>query len=207
MIRFVLTLAFITAQGAFAQAFEEPVIRLAPAQLDALDRYSAAKGEKAFAAGPDGHFSAQTGYLSATVAAREALKACDKEVSHPSKRCLLIDLNGEPVPPALQYAQLWRIDESSADAPVTLGDLNFDIDAWQAWLGLAGKQDYKALALSLKGPWARSWEASSQEEADREALAECNKKERAAAAPCFIARGMSGAGLSAAPDLTVAPTP
>lgn len=205
MKKIALTMAIIAVQAAAARAFEEPVIKLAPAQLSALAGYFGAKGEKAFAAGPDGHFSAQTGYLSASIAAREALKACDKDVSHPAKRCLLIALNGEAVPAALQYAQLWRIDESAADAPITLGDLSFDIDAWQAWLGLAGKADYKAFAMSLKGSWARSWEASSPEEAEKEALAACNKKENAASAPCFIAKSMSGAGLTAGADLTVTP--
>ncbi|CAN5138316.1 hypothetical protein BH10PSE7_BH10PSE7_40380 [soil metagenome] len=207
MIKPALTCALLIFQAGAAHAFEEPVIKLNSEQMKALGQYFQGKGEKVFAAGPEGQFSAQTGYLSASVAVREALKACDQNVSHPSKRCVIIAVNGAMVSAALQYAQAWRIDESTLDKPLTLGDLSFDVDAWQAYRGLAEKQDHKAFAISLKGSWARSWEASSADEAEKEALAACNKKENAVSAPCFIAKGMSGAGLAAEADLTVAPAP
>jgi len=52
------------------QAFEPPVFALNDAQLKALEEYSVAKTEKAFAVGPEGQFSAQTGFTSSTIAAR-----------------------------------------------------------------------------------------------------------------------------------------
>jgi hypothetical protein len=205
MIKYACACVLLLLQTGFALAFEEPVIKLNADQMKALGQYFQAKGEKVFAAGPEGQFSAQTGYVSTSVAAREALRACDKDVSHPSKRCVVIAINGGMVPAALQYAQLWRINESTTDDPVMLNDLSFDIDAWEAYRGLAEKQDHKAFAMSLKGSWARSWEAASDGEAEKEALAACNKKENAANAPCFIVKSMSGAGLAAGADLTVAP--
>ena len=207
MLKSALTCVLLLSCAAGAQAFEEPIIPLNAAQAKGLSDYFQSKGEKAFAAGPEGQFSAQSGYLSASVAVREALKACDMDVSHASKRCVIIALNGAMVPVALQYAQAWRIDESKMDAPLPLGDMTFDVDAWQAYRGLSEKQDHKAFAISLKGSWARSWEASSADEAEKEALAACNEKENAASAPCFIVKAMSGAGLVANAELNVAPAP
>lgn len=190
-----------------AEAFQAPIVPLNEAQLKALGEYAAQAGEKAFAAGPDGRFSAQAGFASASVAAREALKACDAGASDAAKRCILIDLNGVAVPQALQIAQASRANAAYFDAPLPLGDLTLDVDAWQALAGLEGRGEHKAFALSLKGPWARSWEAASLEEAEVGALEACNKKPKSAQAPCFIlARDKERVGaddLAAKSDLSV----
>lgn len=169
-----------------AWAFEPPLFSLNEAQIKGFAAYAKEKGEKAFAAGPDGQFSAQTGYASATVAAGQALKACDADIDDAAKRCLIIDLNGMPVPPALQLAQASRAEPEALGRPVPLRDFTLDAEAWAALQGFAEKPEHKAFAISLKGSWARSWEAASLEEAEKQALEACNKKERAAAAPCFI---------------------
>jgi hypothetical protein len=179
-------LAFAAFSSGVANAFEPPVFPLNEAQLKALEEYSAAKTEKAFAAGPEGQFSAQTGFISATVAAREALKACDQGVSDSAKRCILIDLNGQRLPDAVQMAQLIRIDPGLLEKPTPIPDLVLDVDAWRAKEGYRDKPEHKAFAISLKGSWGRSWEGASLEEAEKEALASCNRHEPAKTAPCFI---------------------
>lgn len=179
-----LCLAVLTASG--AQAFEPPIFPLNDAQMKALEEYAFAKTEKAFAAGPAGQFSAQTGFASATIAAREAIKACDQGVSDSTKRCILIDLNGERLPAAVQMAQLLRVDPGLLEKPTPVSDLVLGIDAWRAREGYRDKAEHKAFAISLKGPWARSWEGNSPEEAEKEALASCNRNEAAKSAPCFI---------------------
>jgi hypothetical protein len=200
--------ALVLALGAGpAFAFDPPAFPLSEAQLKALEQYETAKGIKAFAAGPEGQFSAQSEFTSATIAAREALKACDKDVSQKTKRCVLIDLDGDPVPLALQYAQMMRIDDGLPLEPVPLRDLAFSLDAWRAYQGFAEKGEHKAFALSLKGVWARSWDAASIEEAEKEALEACNRNAPAASAPCFII-ARDGAlipfeQLQAKPDLSV----
>lgn len=181
---FALCLMALAAGG--AQAFEPPVFPLNEAQMKALEEYGIAKTEKAFAAGPEGQFSAQTGFASATIAAREALKACDQGVSDSASRCILIDLNGERLPDAVQMAQLLRVDPGLLERPTPVTDLVLGVDAWRAKEGYRDKPEHKAFALSLKGPWARSWEGSSLAEAEKEALASCNGKEAAKTAPCFI---------------------
>jgi hypothetical protein len=190
-----------------AWSFEPPIFRLNDAQLKALESYGSAKGAKAFAAGPEGQFAAEVGYASATVAVREALKACDREIADQRKRCIVIDLNGEPLPLALQYAQQLRVDDSVAAKPLALRDLTFDVDAWRAYQGYMEKDEHKAFALSLKGPWARSWDAASIEEAEKEALDACNRNAPAKQAPCFILGRdkdlVPSAGLVAKPDLSV----
>jgi hypothetical protein len=190
-----------------AWSFEPPIFGLNEAQLKALESYGSAKGAKAFAAGPEGQFAAEVGYASATVAVREALKACDREIADQRKRCIVIDLNGEALPLALQYAQQLRVDDSVASKPLALRDLTFDVDAWRAYQGYMEKDEHKAFALSLKGPWARSWDAASIEEAEKEALEACNRNAPAKQAPCFIlARDkelVPSAGLVAKPDLSV----
>ena len=190
-----------------ASAYDPPAFPLNDSQLKAFEQYETAKGIKAFAAGPEGQYSAQAGFASATVAAREALKACDKGVSQKAKRCVLVDLNGDPVPLALQYAQIMRIDEGQALQPVPLRDLTFGIDAWRAYQGFGEKGEHKAFALGLKGAWARSWDASTPQEAEKEALEACNRNGAAASAPCFIV-ARDGAlvpleQLKAKPDLSV----
>lgn len=194
------------AAGA-AEAFEPPVFPLNEAQMKALEDYSAAKTEKAFAAGPEGQFSAQTGFISATIAAREALKACDQGVSDSAKRCILIDLNGQRLPDAAQMAQLVRIDPDLLEKPTAISDLTLGVDAWAAREGYRDKAEHKAFAISLKGSWGRSWEGGSLEEAEKEALASCNRHEPAKTAPCFILM-RDGASvpveqLRANPDLSV----
>jgi hypothetical protein len=190
-----------------AQAFEPPAFSLNDAQFKALEEYTAAKSEKAFAAGPDGQFSAQSGFVSATVAAREALKACDEGVSNQAHRCVVIDINGEPVPHALQIVQMMRLDPGVAEKPIALRDVKFDIDTWRAMQGYDEKAEHKAFAVSLKGPWGRSWEANTIEEAEKEALAACDRNEPAAKAPCFIivrdAAAVPLDTLQANPDLSV----
>jgi hypothetical protein len=190
-----------------AAAFDPPVFPLNDTQLKALEEYQTAKGIKAFAAGPDGQFSAQTGFASASIAAREALKACDKDVAQKAKRCLLIDLDGDPIPLALHYAQMLRIDEGVALEPVPLRDLTFNLDVWRAYQGFGEKGEHKAFALSLKGVWARSWDAATIEEAEKEALEACNRNAPSGSAPCFIiARDRAlipGEELEAKPDLSV----
>ncbi|QIG50779.1 hypothetical protein G5V57_25425 [Nordella sp. HKS 07] len=175
--------------------------------MKALEDYALAKTEKAFAAGPEGQFSAQTGFASATIAAREAIKACDQSVSDSTKRCILINLNGERLPDAVQLAQLLRVDPGLLEKPTPVTDLVLDIDAWRAKEGYREKAEHKAFAISLKGPWARSWEGNSTEEAETEALATCNRNEAAKSAPCFILMrdGMSVplSELRANPDLSV----
>jgi len=190
-----------------AQAFEPPVFPLNDAQLKALEGYSIAKTEKAFAAGPEGQFSAQVGFSSATIAAREALKACDEGVSDATKRCILIDLNGQRLSNAVQMAQMLRVDPGLFEKPMKVPDLVLDVDAWRAREGYRDKGEHKAFAISLKGPWARSWEGATAEEAEKEALASCNRNEAAQKAPCFILM-REGADvpieqLEANPDLSV----
>jgi hypothetical protein len=182
----ILPLAMIALGCGSALAFEPPVFSLNDAQLKALEEYAVAKGEKAFAAGSGGQFSAQTGFTSLTIAVREALKACDEGVSDETKRCILIDLNGQRLSNAMQMAQLLRVDVSLFEKPMTIPDLVLDVDAWRAREGYREKADHKAFAISLKGPWARSWEGSTLEEAEKEALDSCNRNEPAQKAPCFI---------------------
>lgn len=200
-----LCLAVLTSTG--AQAFEPPVFPLNDAQMKALEEYALAKTEKAFAAGPEGQFSVQTGFISATIAAREAIKACDQSVSDSTKRCILIDLNGERLPDAVQMAQLLRIDPGLLEKPTPVSDLVLDIDAWRAKEGYRDKTEHKAFAISLKGPWARSWEGNTPEEAEKEALASCNRNEAAKTAPCFILMRdgvtVPSSELRANPDLSV----
>ena len=184
--KYMLVLALMAVASPAVMAFEPPVFPLNEAQLKALDEYSGAKTEKAFAAGPEGQFSAQTGFASATIAAREALKACDQGVSDSAKRCILINLNGQSLPEAVQLAQLLRIDPALLEKPTPIPDLVLDIDAWRAKQSYGDKPEHKAFAISLKGPWGRSWEGSSLEEAEKEALASCNRHEPAKTAPCFI---------------------
>jgi hypothetical protein len=203
----VLTLGITVLSCGQAAAFEPPVFPLNDAQLKALEGYSVAKTEKAFAVGPDGQFSAQTGFASLTIAAREALKACDEGVSDETKRCILIDLNGERLSNALQVVQQLRVDPSLFEKPVKVPDLVLDVDAWRAREGYREKADHKAFALSLKGSWARSWEGSTIEEAEKEALDSCNRNEAAQKAPCFIllrdGTTVPAEQLLANPDLTV----
>ena len=207
-LRKILMSICLIAPGIGAvQAFEPPVFALNDAQLKALEEYAVAKTEKAFAVGPEGQFSAQTGFTSSTIAAREALKACDEGVSDATKRCILIDLNGERLSHAMQMAQRLQIDPGLFDKPMKIPDLVLDIDAWRAREGYREKADHKAFAISLKGPWARSWEGGSVEEAEKEALDSCNRNEAAQKAPCFILM-RDGASvppeeLLANPDLSV----
>lgn len=203
----IAAVALTTLSASGAAAFEPPVFPLNEAQMKALEDYSAAKTEKAFAAGPEGQFSAQTGFTSATIAAREALKACDQGVSDSAKRCILIDLNGQRLPDAVQMAQLLRIDPALLEKPMAISDLTLSVDAWGAKEGYRDKAEHKAFAISLKGPWGRSWEGGSLEEAEKEALASCNRHEPAKTAPCFILmrNGVSVPveQLRANPDLSV----
>jgi hypothetical protein len=205
-------LLFFIASGlgiSAASAFESPLFPLNEDQLKAYGAYQAAPGEKAFAAGPTGQFSAQTGYASALAAVREALAQCDKAGSDAKNSCIIIDQNGMMLPLALQFAQQSRADAAMLEQPLPLRDLVLDADAWPALQGLADKPGHKAFALSLKGPWARSWEAGTIEEAEKEALAACDKNERAKSAKCFI-YARDGANVEAGtleftPDLTVTP--
>jgi hypothetical protein len=205
--KLILSLCLIAPGFSTAQAFEPPVFPLNDAQLKALEEYAVAKTEKAFAAGPEGQFSAQAGLTSSTIAAREALKACDEGVSDTTKRCILIDLNGERLSNALQMVQLLQIDPGLFGKPMKFPDLVLDVDAWRAREGYREKAQHKAFAISLKGPWARSWEGVSAEEAEKEALDSCNRNEAAQKAPCFILmRGDSSVPLGelqANPDLSV----
>jgi hypothetical protein len=186
-----------------ALGYEPPIFPLSEGQLKAYEAYLATPGEKAFAAGPTGQFSAQTGYASATAAVRQALAECDKDGVKPAERCIIIDQNGVSVPLALQVAQQSRADDAVLEKDIVLRDLTLDTDAWPALEGLEEKPGHKAFAISLRGPWARSWEASSIEEAEKEALAACDKNERAKEAKCFI---FSRDGVRANPqDLTILP--
>ena len=203
-------LLFFVASGlwaASALAFEPPLIPLNEAQLKAYGAYQSAPGEKAFAAAPSGQFSAQTGYASGLAAVRAALAECDKAGGEGA--CIIIDQNGIMLPLALQFAQAARADAAKLQQPLPLRDLTLDADAWAALQGLGEKPGHKAFALSLKGPWTRSWEAGSIEEAEKEALAACDKKERAAAAKSFIysrdGTNVDGGSLEVSPDLTVTP--
>jgi hypothetical protein len=179
----VLALGF----GAYcAHAFEPPVMPLIEVQMQGFKVYEAGKPGKAFAAGPGGAFAHRSGFVSSAVAAREALAECDAAAKTPQERCILIDLDGQPVAAALQWAQRSRADAEEIDKPVPLGDLRFDLETWAAIEGLKAKKGHKAFAISLRGPWARAWEAASPEEAEKQALDTCNKKEKAAGAPCFL---------------------
>lgn len=205
--RLAAGMVIVTLGAGPAEAFDQPVFPLNDTQLKALEEYQSAKGIKAFAAGPEGQFSAQSGFASASIAVREALKACDKDVAQKAKRCLLLDLDGDPVPVALQYAQTLRIDEGAALEPIPLRDLTLSIDAWRAYQGFGEKGEHKAFALSLKGVWARSWDAATIEEAEKEALEACNRNAPSGSAPCFIiARDRTlipGEELEAKSDLSV----
>jgi len=188
-------------------AYEPPVFPLNEEQLKAYGTYQNTAGEKAFAAGPGGQFSAQAGFASLTVAVRQALVECDKGIAKPEERCIIIDQNGAMVPLALQFAQASRADAAKLEAPLPLRDLILDTDAWPALEGLAEKPGHKAFAISLRGPWARAWEAGSIEEAEREAIAACDKNERAQAAKCFVfmrdGNHVDPGDLMVAPDLSV----
>ena len=205
--KILMSLCLIAPGFGTVQAFEPPGFALNDAQLKALEEYAVAKTEKAFAVGPEGQFSAQTGFTSSTIAAREALKACDEGVSDTTKRCILIDLNGERLSHAMQMAQLLQIDPGLFGKPMKIPDLVLDIEAWRAREGYREKADHKAFAISLKGPWARSWEGGSTEEAEKEALDSCNRNEAAQKAPCFILMRDGGSvppeELQANPDLSV----
>ena len=111
------------------------------------------------------------------------------------------------VPLALQFAQQSRADTKKLEAPLALRDLTLDADAWPALDGLGEKPGHKAFAISLKGPWARAWEAGTIEEAENEALAACDKNERAQTAKCFIisrdGERVDMRDLTIAPDLSV----
>lgn len=204
-----ILLSFCMTIVAFGQAaaFEPPVFPLNDAQFKALEEYAVAKTQKAFAAGPDGQFSVQAGFSSLTIAAREALKACDEGVSDATRRCILIDLNGERLSNAMQMVQMLRVDPSLFEKPMKIPDLVLDVDAWRAREGYREKAEHKAFAISLKGSWARSWEGASLEEAEKEALASCNRNEGAQKAPCFtlMRDGISVPveELHANPDLSV----
>ncbi|MGE4248573.1 MAG: hypothetical protein AB7F09_04240 [Parvibaculaceae bacterium] len=202
-----VSLTMMTFGCGQALAFEPPVFPLNDAQLKAFEEYAVARSEKAFAAGPDGQFSAQTGFTSLTIAVREALKACDEGVSDETKRCILIDLNGQRLSNALQMAQLFRVDPGLFEKPTNVPDLVLDVDAWRAKEGYRDKAEHKAFAISLKGPWARSWEGSTLEEAEKEALDSCNRNDAAQKAPCFILMRDGTAvpveQLQANPDLSV----
>jgi hypothetical protein len=205
--KIVISSALMVLGCCQASAFEPPVFPLNDAQFKALEEYAIAKSEKAFAAGPGGQFSAQTGFASLTIAVREALKACDEGVSDETKRCILIDLNGQRLSAALQMAQLLRVDPSLFEKPMKVPDLVLDVDAWRAKEGYGEKAEHKAFAISLKGPWARSWEGSTIEEAEKEALDSCNRNEGAQKAPCFIlmrdGAPVPAEQLQANPDLSV----
>lgn len=206
----ILLFSIVSGLGTgVASAFEPPLFPLNEEQLKAYGAYQAARGEKAFAAGPAGQFSAQTGYASAVTAVRAALAECDKGGSDAKNPCIIIDQNGIMLPVALQFAQQSRADASRLEQPFTLRDLVLDADAWAALKGLDERPGHKAFAISLKGPWARSWEAASIEEAEKEALAACDKNERAQTAKCFIlARDgvrVDTDTLEIAPDLSVGP--
>jgi hypothetical protein len=185
-IIFALTITALSCGE--ASAFEPPVFALNDAQLKALEEYSTAKTEKAFAAGSGGQFSAQTGFASLTIAAREALKACDEGVSDETKRCILIDVNGERLSNALQVAQLLRVDPGLFEKPLRVPDLVLDVDAWRAKEGYREKGEHKAFALSLKGPWARSWEGATlgkpKKRHSRAATAMKPRKKRRASSSC-----------------------
>jgi hypothetical protein len=203
----LLSFSMIVLTFGQASAFEPPLFPLNDAQFKALDEYAGAKTQKAFAAGPEGQFSAQTGFTSLTIAIREALKACDEGVSDATKRCILIDLNGERLSDALQMAQLLRVDPSLFEKPMRITDLVLDVDAWRAKEGYREKAEHKAFAIGLKGSWARSWEGNSIEEAEKEALESCNRNEGAQKAPCFIlmrdGSSVPVEQLQANPDLSV----
>ena len=205
--KIVFSSALIVLGCSQGSAFEPPVFPLNDAQLKALEEYASAKNEKAFAAGLGGQFSAQTGFASLTIAVREALKACDEGVSDATKRCILIDLNGNRLSDALQMAQLLRVDPSLFEKPMKIPDLVLDVDAWRAKEGYGEKAEHKAFAISLKGPWARSWEGGTVEEAEKEALDSCNRNEGAQKAPCFIlmrdGTTVPSEQLQANPDLSV----
>jgi hypothetical protein len=205
--RFILLFIASALCAGSASAYEPPLFPLNQDQLKAYGAYQSAPGQKAFAAGSAGQFSAQTGYASALAAVREALAACDKAGSDPKNPCIIIDQNGTMLPLALQFAQLSRADTAKLEQPLPLADLTLDADAWPALEGLAEKPGHKAFAISLKGSWARSWEAATIEEAEKEALAACDKNERARTAKCFVlsrddARVETDT-LEIAPDLSV----
>jgi hypothetical protein len=211
MVKKTILLFFVASSlgAGVAAAFEPPLFPLNEEQLKAYGAYQSAPGDKAFAAGPAGQFSAQTGYASGLAAVRAALLECDKGGSDTKNPCIIIDQNGIMLPLALQLAQQSRADTAKLDQPLPLRDLKLDADAWSALAGLGEKPGHKAFAISIKGPWARSWEAGSIEEAEKEALAACDKNERAQTAKCFV-YSRDGArveidSLEMAPDLSVAP--
>ncbi len=203
--RAILALVLSHLSAASALAFEQPLFPLGPDQLKAYHAYQGERGQKAFAASPEGKIGVATGYISNMVAAREALKSCDAKGSG----CILIDLDGQPVPLALQYAQGSRADSGVIEGPLSLRDLTLTPDVFSALEGYRDKPANKAFAISLKGPWARAWEAASPEVAEQEALNTCNKNDKAATAPCFILMTNDtlhpGSGLVANPDLSVTP--
>lgn len=203
----ILSFAAATA----ASAVDIAVFPLSDEQLKAFDEYAAAKGEKAFAAGPAGQFSAQVGFASAAAAATEALRACDKDQSEAARRCILVDTNGNAVPHMLQLAQISRADPTALDRPLPLRDFILDEKASAALDGYAAMAEHKAFAASIKGAWARSWEAASLEDAEKHALETCNKLKAAAGAPCFLlwrdGERTDPATLAVNPDLTVAKQP
>ena len=203
---FCFVIATLLASSS-AWSFEPPPFPLSEAQLKAYRAYAATAGEKAFAAGSGGQFSAQSGFASAAAAVSKALKACDKDVASDGQRCIIIDLNGTMLPPALELAQQSRADQSMLDKPIALRDLTLDAGAWAALEDLKQKGGHTAFAISLKGSWARSWDASSPDEADSEALAACDKNEKAKTAKCFVVardgKLLDTGEFTIAPDLSV----
>ncbi|GEM_PF-2944755 len=174
------------AMAAAARAADRPVFDLSEQQLSALERYRSEPGDKAFAASAGGRFASESGLASLTVAVRSALQSCDAGIRDPRNRCIIVDVNGTMLDPALQYAQIFRIDPTQTHQPLPLADLNPGVDTWRALQGYRTKRQHKAFAMNLGGAWARAWDAASPAEAAREALAACNKQERAEDTPCFL---------------------
>ena len=116
--RFILLFIASALCAGSASAYEPPLFPLNQDQLKAYGAYQSAPGQKAFAAGSAGQFSAQTGYASALAAVREALAACDKAGSDAKNPCIIIDQNGTMLPLALQFAQLSRADAAKLEQPL-----------------------------------------------------------------------------------------
>lgn len=183
----LLAVAFVCIAVAVpAGAADEPVFPLNETQLSALERYRSEPGDKAFAASPGGRFASRSGLASLTAAVRAALETCDEGIRDPRNRCVIVDVNGTMLAPALQYAQIVRIDRTQLNQTIPLTDLNPGVDTWRALRGFEDRRRHKAFAMNLSGAWARAWDAATLAEAAREALAACNRQDRAREAPCFL---------------------
>ncbi len=93
--------AMFSAAGAGHGSLSEPgpgTPQSEDAQLAFATEYRVADKHKAFAASPDGSWGWKSDAASADIAMSEAMSTCEKHRPPSQRACLLIDVNGKPVP-------------------------------------------------------------------------------------------------------------